>query len=159
MTSFYSINVPSTTDIRQVATMLVSGHEAPLNVFWAARNRQVIICWRDACIVQPDALITESLAAVLSCMPSQIRAEELFLFEIPKHGKRMSDEDADAFYDCEWSDYASDRMIIQCNLFVDPPSPPSPPPPSLPVLEVGTMLPSDNLALPYTLRALIRRFC
>lgn len=88
-----------------------------LVLYWRDETRQVVIQRGNGnWFIQPDASITTSLAALLNCEPHNIIANDITLFDVKPH---LADaETVVAFYDCDWSDYAIDRICIQCSLGV-----------------------------------------
>ena len=117
--SFYSISIPepSHADLEQLAQIL-----SPAGIicaWWRRAERQVVLELKDKWYIQPNGLITESLGNLLGVPDYQIVCRGLFFFETPGHGKAVDNEMALGFYNCEWSDYASDRISIQFDLEIN----------------------------------------
>ena len=88
-----------------------------LVLYWRDETRQVVIRRGNGqWFIQPDASVTTSLAALLNCDPCNIIAKDITLFE---DKPKMADaETVVAFYDCDWSDYAMDRICVQLDISV-----------------------------------------
>jgi hypothetical protein len=117
--SFYSISIPepSYTDMEQLAQILSPA--GVISAWWRRAQRQVVLELNDKWYIQPDGLVTESLGNLLGVPDYQIVCRGLFFFETPGHGKAVDNETALAFYNCDWSDYASDRISIQFDLEIN----------------------------------------
>lgn len=117
--SFYSISIPepSEVDLEQLAQILSPA--GTICAWWRRANRQVILELNDKWYIQPDGLVTESLGHLLGVPDYQIVCRGLFFFETPGHGKAVDNDTALAFYNCDWSDYASDRISIQFDLEIN----------------------------------------
>lgn len=117
--SFYSISipVPSTTDLEQLAQILSPA--GIISAWWRRAERQVILNLNDKWYLQPDWLITDSLGNLLGVPDYQVVCRGLFFFETRGHGKSVDNDTAMAFYNCDWSDYASDRIAIQFDLEIN----------------------------------------
>ena len=118
MSSFYHIQIPVEANLRQLAQILDSKGDTT-RFYWNSKTSQVVVEQGDKRWVQPNGLVTHSLAAVFGCSPNNIIAKNLFLFETPRHGKAADEEMTVGFYDCEWSDYGNDHIAIQFSLVVD----------------------------------------
>jgi hypothetical protein len=118
--SFYSISIPepSYTDLEQLAQILSPA--GVISAWWRRAERQVVLELNDKWCIQPNGLVTESLGYLLGVPDYQIVCRGLFFFETPGHGKAVDNETALGFYNCEWSDYASDRISIQFDLEINP---------------------------------------
>lgn len=119
--SFYTIPIPCPEyeGIQQLAQVLDT--DANVTVFyWRKATKQVVIEASDGnWYIQPDGLITKSLAALFDCSRHNIVATNLFMFERPGHGKAMDQETTIAFYECDWSDYANDHIAIDFTVEID----------------------------------------
>ena len=112
--SFYSIRIPTPlTDAQQIAQIIVG--DDLIYTYWLRETRQVLVHVynTDTWYIQPDAKIVKSLATILECDENNIETDDLFLFEKQGHGKPATAQEAWDFYECEWSDYASDKIGIQ----------------------------------------------
>ena len=119
MSSFYSVSIPETVAALQQLAQILYGDEV-LTVFWMNDTRQVVLERDGAWHIQPNGSVTRSLAALLQCAPHHLVASGLFFFETPGHGVAVDTRLSLAFYGCEWSDYACDKIALQFNLTVDP---------------------------------------
>ena len=119
MSSFYSISIPEPISALQQLAQILYRDEV-LTVFWLNNTRQVVLERAGAWHIQPNGSVTRSLAALLQCAPHHLVASSLFFFETPGHGVAVDTRLSLAFYSCEWSDYACDKIALQFNLTVDP---------------------------------------
>ena len=119
MSSFYSVSIPEPVAALQQLAQILYGDEV-LTVFWMNDTRQVVLERDGAWYIQPNGSVTRSLAALLQCAPHHLVASGLFFFETPGHGVAVDTRLSLAFYGCEWSDYACDKIALQFNLVVDP---------------------------------------
>ena len=122
MSSFYNISIPSPdiyAQLQFVAKINLQGKQSA--VFWRNATRQVVIRnENNEWLIQPDGLITASLAALFNVAPHNIIVKGIFITESP-HNVTMANEDATlAFYECEWSDYACDKMSLSFDLEIHP---------------------------------------
>ena len=121
MFSTYNIAIP-TPDVGLLQQL--AQFRTPIGVicvYWQKENRQAVFEFEDGTwCVHPDGHIVESLGCIMDVRASHIVMRDLFLFEYPGHGKLANDNMQDAFYECEWSDYANDHISIQA-IIVDCP--------------------------------------
>ncbi len=114
MFSTYTIAIP-TPDVGLLQQL--AQFRTPIGVicvYWQKENRQAVFEFEDGTwCVHPDGHIVESLGCIMDVRASHIVMRDLFLFEYPGHGKLANDNMQDAFYECEWSDYANDHISIQ----------------------------------------------
>jgi hypothetical protein len=115
MSTFYSIRIPTPElpGLQQLAQFI-----SPIGLieaYWMRAERQVVIrtIADDSWFVQPNGKVIESLSSIIGISSSYIVMRDLFLFEEKGHGKLADNQTQDYFYDCEWSDYASDFIAIQ----------------------------------------------
>lgn len=108
----YSVNYPM---IQTLFPQRLIGRMAYLDTsymfYWVASSNQVLIrkqfddnvSW----ILQPDANIADSLAALMDCAADRILIQKYDLTNGPiLHGDR------EKFLECAWSDYAVDDMCV-----------------------------------------------
>lgn len=95
--------------------------DAEYMFYWAQSEQQVLIrkqiddtiSW----ILQPNANIAESLAALMGCSADRVLLQEWNLTS----GDVLSG-DRQRFLDCSWSDYAVDKMSVSFVCRVNPES-------------------------------------
>jgi len=114
--SFYTIPIPKPDDaanLQQLA-QIKRGKLELFEFFWRSETRQVVICRsQSSWFIQPNALIMNSLSALLNCKPCNIIAKDVYIFDSPQKSAPANAETNIALYSCEWSDYAMDKMCIQ----------------------------------------------
>jgi hypothetical protein len=119
-TTFYSIPIPepSLGDLQQLAQF--STPEGVFAVSWMPKTEQVVIQHGDDWYIQPNARIEESLSTLICCKTHDLHANGLFLFDRDYRNGKAADMDMErGLLDCEWSDYAHDKMVFQANIEVD----------------------------------------
>jgi hypothetical protein len=117
--SFYNISIPlpdfQSDDLQQLAQFHLS-NGLLVEAHWHKTTKQVVLQdGGNKWFIQPDGPVTRTLSKLLDCQPHNVVVKGLFLFETPGHGKAADQEMAVSFYDCDWSDYACDRIAIQFN--------------------------------------------
>jgi len=120
ITTFYSIPIPEPflTNLQQLAQF--STPEGLFEVFWVPNMDQVVVRYGTAWYIQPNARIADSLSALICCRDYDIQVTDMFLFDRDySQGKEAEQEMMDKLLDCEWSDYACDKMVFQANVNVD----------------------------------------
>jgi hypothetical protein len=125
MSSFYSIPIPRPQGgFQQLAqfSVMQNGARNWFVVEWLKDTRQVIV-WNeetDTWLIQPNADITTSLATLLNCKPTNIVAKNLFYGEYKQTKKRFDEEMLGGFYECAWSDYTCDNLVLMFDVEVHP---------------------------------------
>lgn len=118
-TTFYSIPIPKPqlTECQQLAQFTTP--EGILDVSWMPKTEQVVIRHGDDWYIQPNARIDESLSVFIGCRTYDLHSSGLFLFDRDyRQGKAASDDMERGLLDCEWSDYAHDKMTFQAHIEV-----------------------------------------
>ncbi len=121
MSSFpsYSIHIPK-PDIDGIEQLAQFGTpDGPIAVFWIRDTHQVVLEFDDEWYIQSDGYITDSVAEILGVKASVIDVENLcvgnkfdmstFDFADPEMARQI--------YNCTWSDYTCDYMILQADLY------------------------------------------
>ena len=119
-TTFYSIPIPEPVlgDCQQLAQFATP--EGVFAVSWMAKTEQVVIQHGEDWYIQPNGRIDEALCALIGCRTYDLRAGGLFLFDRDYRNGKAADEDMEqGLLECEWSDYAHDKMVFQANIKVD----------------------------------------
>ena len=119
-TTFYSIPIPepSVAELQQLAQFTTP--EGVFAVSWMPKTEQVIIQHGNDWYIQPNARIEESLSTLICCKTHDLHANGLFLFDRDyRNGKAADTNMEQSLLECEWSDYAHDKMVFQANIEVD----------------------------------------
>jgi len=120
ITTFYSIPIPepvSSADQNELAQIMTP--DGPVRVRWMNSTGQVILCYNGAWYIQPNARIEDSIASLMGYHPVDMRPSGMLLFDRDyHHGKAAEEREERAVLDCEWSDYACDKMLFQVNVDV-----------------------------------------
>ena len=123
MTALYSVPIPRPENnggrLQKLATATLT-NLTKYEFFWRAETRQVVIHHpNDSWSIQPDGLITVSLATIMNCIPQNIILKNFYLCEIPGRQRAADAEATVEFYTCDWSDYASDLMSLKFDVVID----------------------------------------
>ena len=114
----YSVRIPKpdVAALEQLAQF--DTPDGLLQVFWIENTRQVVLEFSDEWYIQNDGYITDSVAEVLAVKESVINVKNLkagnrydpstFSYADPEMERQI--------YNCMWSDYTCDHMIIQADL-------------------------------------------
>jgi hypothetical protein len=120
-TTFYSIPIPEPSankNLQQLAQFVTP--EGVFDVSWLPQTEQVVIRHGNDWYIQPNARIEEALSTLIGCSTYDLHAGGLFLFDRDyKNGKAAGMDMERGLLDCEWSDYAHDKMVFQANIEVD----------------------------------------
>ena len=121
MSSFspnYSVRIPAP----DVATLeQLAQFDTPdglLQAFWVRDTRQVVLEFGDKWYIQGDGYILDSVAEILCIKESVINVHNLKagnLFD-PSTFDEADPEMARQIYNCMWSDFTCDYMIMQADL-------------------------------------------
>ncbi len=131
MSAFYSISIPrpSSSHFRQDRLQQLAQISTPdgvVDVLWRHGSiRQVVLSYKDHWFIQPDANIARSIGAIFGWnMRPGVDVSNLFVFQPNaarnecsyRHGKAGDDELLANLTQCDWSDYALDRMVFQADM-------------------------------------------
>ena len=119
-TTFYSIPIPEPVmkDCQQLAQL--STPEGIFDISWMPKTEQIVIRHGNDWYIQPNGRIDESLSTLICCSTYDLHAGGLFLFDRDyRNGKAADDSMERGLLDCEWSDYAHDKMVFQATIEVD----------------------------------------
>jgi len=120
MTVLYNIPIPAPAGILQQLAQVRMNDVKIYEFFWRPETRQVVFRHPDnTWYIQPDGSITASLATILNCIPQNIILKNFCIFERPGESHLADAESTVEFYDCDWSDYASDFMSLQFDIEID----------------------------------------
>lgn len=116
----YTISIPPPVlpgDLEQLAQIQVPGNKL-VAVYWMRSTRQAVCNYDGKWFIQSDQNIMTAVARLIKYEKDidLLTMDGLFTFETPGHGFAADDELVQNFRDCEWSDYASDRIAFQCTI-------------------------------------------
>jgi hypothetical protein len=124
MTPSFPISAPI-QPLRKLAT-ITHRNNGGLSVFWDENSRYVYFHvtshafqrkgFVDEWWFQEDGNICDSLADFVDEIPSEIYFNNIFLFRKPGHGKAADDQLMLDIYDCDWSDFACEKMSLEFNV-------------------------------------------
>jgi len=119
--TFYNVSIPEPVlndQLEQLAQ--IKGPHDLLEIYWMPKTKQIIAWDGLGWWIQPNGLISHSLAVLMDCREWSIITEEIHLFDRDyKNGERAPEDMERKFLECEWSDYACDKMRFQAFLDVD----------------------------------------
>ena len=124
MTPTFPISAPI-QPLRKIA-MITHKNKPGLSVYWDDNSRYVYFHvtsnafkrkgFRDEWYFQEDGNICDSLADFVHEIPTEMYFTNIFLFRKPGHGKAADDQLMFDIYDCDWSDFACDRLSLEFNV-------------------------------------------
>lgn len=96
--------------------ILVCGNDI-LVYYWRGERHRKVFLWAqryDLWLQQNDMKIRESISDVLGCDSRTLEIGNMMLFDGPMYNYcvQMPTKLEELFLDCEWSDYACDRMPV-----------------------------------------------
>lgn len=99
----------------------ISTSQGTLVICWKPLSHEVLINdidnhWH----IQNNAIIRDSLAAIMNCDPFDIGIRGLELSESIGNWEKADEKMTRDFLDCEWSDYACDLLVISCCIGASP---------------------------------------
>jgi hypothetical protein len=114
----YTVSIPAPAlsgELEYLAQIQVSGDKL-VDVHWMRSTRQAVCNYDGKWYIQSDQNMLTAIARLINYEKpiDLLTVDGLFIFETPGHGRAANDDLVRAFRDCEWSDYASDRMAFQC---------------------------------------------
>ena len=120
VTAPYTVSIPEPVlpgDLEQLAQISVPGNKL-LVVYWMRSTRQAVSSYDGKWYIQSDQNMLSAIGRIIKYEHpiDLLTMDGLFVFETPGHGFAADDDMIRNFRDCEWSDYASDRMAFQCNI-------------------------------------------
>jgi len=123
MSALYNIPIPTPeyngARLQKLATVTLTDVKK-YEFFWRTETRQVVIHHPDdRWSIQPDNSITVSLANLMDCIPQNIILKNFYIQEIPDKPHAADAEATIEFYDCDWSDYASDLISLKFDVEID----------------------------------------
>lgn len=118
----YTIPIPEPVipgGMEQLAQIIVPSGRV-LAVYWRRSTRQAVCDYDGRWFIQSDQNIMNGVARIIGYEKpiDTLAMDGLFIFETVGHGFAADDDLVKNFRECEWSDYASDRMAFQCRLYV-----------------------------------------
>lgn len=115
-TNTYTISIPAPVlpgELEQLAQIQVPGGKLVV-AYWMRSTRQAVCSYDNNWYIQSDQNIMTAISQLIKKNIELLTMDGLFIFETRGHGHAAEDEFVQAFRDCEWSDYASDRIVFQC---------------------------------------------
>lgn len=114
----YTISIPAPMlpgELEHFAQIQVPGNKQ-IVVYWMRSTRQAVCSYDGKWYIQSDQNMMTAIARLITYENpiNRLTMDGLFIFETPGHGRAAHDDMVRDFRDCEWSDYASDRMVFQC---------------------------------------------
>jgi hypothetical protein len=112
------VEVPASDDfqngsLQQLAQL--STTQGTLVICWKPLSHEVLIeDMNNHWYIQNNALIRDSLAAIMGCDPFDISIRGLAISETIGKWETANEKMTRDFLECEWSDYAYDHMAISC---------------------------------------------
>ena len=111
--------LPSNLPMHKVATVTYCMRPG-LEVYWNPDTRR-FYCHLTNPVYDPaetwfdfvDANIFDTLSLFLHADPDEFVVRNLFLFDRPGHGRAADDALLANIYDCEWSDFACDKLSLE----------------------------------------------
>lgn len=88
-------------------------------VFWRRATRQAVCVYNRCWYIQSDQNIINAIAQIIGYEKpiDMLAMDELVIFETAGQGIVADSDLIKNFRECEWSDYASDRMVFQCRIY------------------------------------------
>jgi hypothetical protein len=89
-----------------------------IRLYWWNITRSVVITTGNDWYIQKDGLIVDTLAHFLEAERSHVRVDNHFLFNngCYTNGRTAPHDIVQTFLECEWSDFACDKMVICGNV-------------------------------------------
>lgn len=118
--SSYTIPIPEPVlpgDLEQLAQIVVPDNKL-LVVYWMRGERQAVCNYENEWYIQSDQNILTGIARVIKYEKSvnKLQVDDLNVIEIVGQGYPANADMVHDFRECEWSDYASDRIAFQCTI-------------------------------------------
>lgn len=109
---FFSTSIPQPADPTRFQQFghLRLGNDR-IDIYWRRAERQIVFHKGNRWFLQPDEHIRKSIATLMPCMERDLVTVRLQLFEHDRF-HNTDTEMKNGFLDCEWSDFASDYMIL-----------------------------------------------
>ena len=118
--TFYCVPIPRPSlgaELQQLAQ--ITTPDGVVDVQWMKQTSQVILRIDNEWYIQPNGRIDESISTLMAYNPLDMRASGLFLFDRTyAHGVSAAEDLEEKLLECEWSDYAHDKMVFQAKLDV-----------------------------------------
>ena len=111
-----SIPVPDNEGIEQLAQ--ISTPDGLICVYWVRDTKQAVFEYGDKWYIQDDTYIIDAVSEILGINDSAITVKNLIVGNMhdPTSFNYADDVMSDAIYNCKWSDYTCDYMIMQADV-------------------------------------------
>ena len=93
------------------------------DIYWDVGQKRIrYICNGQMTFDRPNEQIKQSLLSLFGGLPENMEIQNLIIYE-DKHPTYVKNHEKMAidFFNCEWSDYAMDRMYFRVNLAIGSP--------------------------------------
>lgn len=90
-----------------------------LEVFWDSEHRQVIYKQDNSWLVTSDSNILEGVCSLMrrpELEPHHLIADNIMVFDQKGHHGHAYDHLTTDIYDCDWSDFACDGLVLHFNV-------------------------------------------
>lgn len=115
----YTLRIPTPVveELQPLAT-IITPDESILRVYWMRSTRQAVCKYRHEWYIQSDQNILYGIGQLIQFNKNTdlLHMKDLFIFEFPGHGYAASNEMVRDFVKCDWSDYASDKIVFECKI-------------------------------------------
>ena len=103
--------------IRKVASVTTA--DSQLNVYWDDETQTVLYQFENNWWYSKDSNILESVAYFCGVPSSLVRFSGLFVFDMPGKGKAADNEVQVGIYECDWSDFACEKLYLEFEVRTD----------------------------------------
>ncbi len=116
----YTIPIPEPVlpgNMEQLAQITVPDGQI-LQVLWMRKTRQAVSKYAGRWYIQSDQNIMTAIAQIIGYKKTvdMLAMNDLVVFEIAGRGYDADNDLIESFRGCDWSDYASDKMVFQCTI-------------------------------------------
>lgn len=113
----HRIPSPAIEELQRLAT-IITPDDSILHVYWMRSTRQAVCKYRHEWYIQSDQNILQGIGQVIKYNKNTdlLHVKDLFIFEFPGHGYAADNGLVRDFAKCDWSDYASDKIVFECTI-------------------------------------------
>jgi hypothetical protein len=115
----YTIRIPTPNlaELESLAT-IITPDDSVLRVYWMRSTRNVICKYKHKWYIQSDQNILQGIGTLIQYNKNTdlLYFKDLFIFEKRGHGYAADMQLLRDFRKCEWSDYASDKIVFECTI-------------------------------------------
>ena len=102
-----------TQDMMQRLARVTIGDKDSIDVFWNVDLRQVIYMQDNTWSVRNDSNIIDGICSILH---QDLAASQIMVFDQKEHHGKVYDHLDTDIYDCFWSDFACDKLVLHFKL-------------------------------------------